>query len=98
MIKYRTIWGEIKPREITRETEKKVFFLGKKYGGEEEEQCEAKESQYQNYFDTWQQAHDFVVRQQEAKVKSLRAQLERENRRLGQIRGMKEPLDTGAKG
>ena len=51
---------------------------------------DAKRSSGFNYFDTFQEAKDFLIGVAENKVRSLRLQLERANGELGQIKGIKE--------
>lgn len=49
-------------------------------------------------FDTFEQAKDFLVANQEDRLKSLRLQLDRENGKLGQLKGLKNPDEKeGAK-
>ena len=84
-------WGDIKPVMVLRETDKQVVCEVSGWMGETVERREAKESQWKTLFGTWEDAKAFIVARQEQKVKSLRAQLESENGRLGQLRGMKNP-------
>jgi len=51
---------------------------------------DAKRSGAYNYFDTFQEAKDFLIDVAENKVRSLRLALERANGELGQIKGLKE--------
>lgn len=93
MIKYRTYFDKIETVEVVRETAASVY-VGEKMGGRRE----AKRSSFYNYFDTWQEAHEFLVLRAEIAVSGAQSRLEAEERRFRQIRGMKEPLDTGARG
>jgi len=95
MIKYRTYFDKIETVEVLRETISSVYV---QTGSKKGERREAKRSSFYNYFDTWQEAHAFLVLRAEIAVDGARSRLENEERRLGQIRGMKEPPDTGAKG
>ena len=51
---------------------------------------DAKRSSGYNYFDTFQEAKEFLIRTAENKVESLRLQLERANMELDRVRGIKE--------
>ena len=93
MIKYRTYFDKIETVKVVRETAASVY-VGEKMGGRRE----AKRSSFYNDFDSWQEAHAFLVSGAESYVEELRMNLERAKGRLGQIRAMKQPLDTGAKG
>ncbi len=95
MIKYRTYFDKIETVEVLRETVSSVYV---QTGSKKGERREAKRSSFYNYFDTWQEAHAFLVSNAELSVESARMNLERAKGRLGQIRAMKQPLDTGAKG
>jgi len=93
MIKYRTYFDKIEPVTVMRETENSVYLAG-----ELREKREDKRSSVYNYFDTWQEAHAFLILRAEVAVSGAQSRLENEERRFRQVRGMKEPLDTGAKG
>ena len=85
MIKYRTATNgtKIEPFEVIKETEKTVF-LG--YG------CrESKSSEHHAWHDTWEGARQFLLKEAEEKVASLRLQLERADGKVGNIKGMKNP-------
>jgi len=59
MIKYVTVFGiDIQEQEIIRETEHMVVY--KTLNGQERR--EKKRGEYKNYFDTWQEAKDFLER------------------------------------
>ena len=90
MIKYRTCWDKIEAVEVLRETEKTVFLPGR---GRRNEEREAKRSDYQNWFDSWDDAKAFLVAGAERKVETARMNLERAKGKLGQLRGMREPTD-----
>ena len=95
MIKYRTYFDKIENVEVLRETVSSVYV---QTGSKKGERREAKRSSFYNDFDSWQEAHAFLVSGAESSVEELRMNLERAKGRLGQIRAMKQPLDTGAKG
>lgn len=85
MIKFRTGgWGNklIESVEIDRETETSIF-IGKTRN--------AKRSSWCSYFDTWEDAHAYLLKKAENAVASARRQLEEANGKLGNIRGLKKP-------
>lgn len=85
---YRARWDEIEEIEVLRETDKQVVLLANDFGKE----CrENKQSEWQNWFNTWEQAHQFILTKADEDVKSLRLQLEQANGKYGQIKGMKTP-------
>jgi hypothetical protein len=51
---------------------------------------DAKRSSGYNYFDSFDEAKEFLIEIAENKVRSLRLQLDRANGELGQIKGIKE--------
>ena len=88
MFKYRTSWDVIERREVVREAEKVVFLMwGKR------EVREAKRSDYQNWFDTWQEAHDFMVDLAEGRVEKAQVTLQRAYDKLERIKEMKPPVN-----
>jgi len=50
-----------------------------------------KRSSYDNYFDSFQEAKDFLIEQGEAQVKTARRRLEEANSYLGNAKGLKDP-------
>ena len=94
MIKYQTKWhgstmAEINALEILRETEKQVVLAPKHIKGKESR--ENKKSDWQCWFDTWDEAHDFLVSEAQKQVDDLRFKLQQANGSLGNIKGMKRP-------
>jgi hypothetical protein len=86
MIKYRTSWNEIEALEVLRETNAQVV---RAVGSHASERREAKRSEYYNWFDTWEDAHAFLIERAEAEVQALRGRLEQAKGRLGNIKGMR---------
>lgn len=83
MIKFRTGgYGNklIESVEVDRETESSVF-IGKNRN--------AKRSSYHNYFDTWEDAKAFLLKNAEEEAASCRRQLEIANGKLGNICGLR---------
>ena len=66
--------------EVDRETDVSVFIDKRRH---------AKRSSYHNYFDTWDQAKDFLLKKAEGEAKKCRRLLEVANGRLGNIRGLR---------
>jgi hypothetical protein len=60
MIKYVTKCGKIEKKEITRETESSVFF-DIDYFGKIQERCERKRTDYHCFFDTFEEAKNYLV-------------------------------------
>lgn len=85
VIKYRTCNGDIEAVEVLRATATMVVLPGKR------EVREAKRSARQNWHDTWEEAHAFILAEAQASVDSLRRRLERATDKLGNIKGMKKP-------
>lgn len=84
MVKYKVdhYWRpEVKKVEIEKETESSVWIKGRR---------EAKETQYHAFFDTFQEAKDFLIDVFEKKAQAVRRQLEQANGHLGNAKGLKE--------
>ena len=95
MIKYKTTGypstpdAKIKKMEVEKETTKCIWIKG--HSGSKAVRSN-KHSGYENYFDTWQEAHKYILELAEKKVESIRYQLNQANGLLGNIKGMKEEL------
>jgi hypothetical protein len=84
MIKYRTRWSDkIEIVTVDRETENSIWSAG---------QRSAKRSSYANYWDSWTEAHHFLLEKAEQEVNYARMKLERVKGTFGNIKGMKEPV------
>ena len=84
MIKYRTGgWSRrpIVPIEVERETASSVWINGNRHG---------KMTDYHQYWDTFYDAHAYLIANAERAVDSCRLSLERAKGELGNIRGLKE--------
>lgn len=88
MIKYRTEFFKIEAIEVLRETDKQ--FVVSKFGRERRVN---KISRWSNWHDTWEEAHVFLVSDAQAKIYSLRTQLDQANGKLAQIKGMKSSVE-----
>ncbi len=82
MIKYRSFCGEIKAIEVLRETDKMVYIS--------EHTREAKRSDHQNWFDSWDDAKAFLVAKAKEEVAIAQMNLERAKVKLWQIQGMRK--------
>lgn len=74
---------EIKAVEIERETEHTVTLL--------DGRRENKVTTWDKYFDSWSEAHAFLMAKAEEKVEAAREKLQRARDVLGNIKGMKKP-------
>jgi hypothetical protein len=86
MIKYRTGgWGKnlIEVVEVEKETVNSVWLKGSSTR-------RLKLSGFHNYFNTWEEAKNFLQDQADRKVDSLRRQLEQAKGEQGNIKGMKK--------
>ncbi len=84
MIKFKasTIGNRIEKVEVVGETE---CFVKLPNGRKD-----AKRSEWQNYFDSFDDAKNYLIDKAQKRVDSLRTQLESANGELGQIKGIKE--------
>lgn len=77
--KYKTSYGnKIEKVDCVRETDKR-------------ERREAKISSYDCYFDTWEEAHEYLLKITGDKVCRARYLLERARDEYGNVKGMKRP-------
>lgn len=88
MIKYRTTWSYgIEAVEVSRETAKTVV-LRNAHGLEIREN---KRSDWQNWHDTWEGAHQFLLYKAEDELNSAKMELQKARDRYGNIKRMKKP-------
>jgi len=87
MIKYKTggYHKEIEAVEIEKESEKSVWINGR---------TQLKHTSYHNYFDTWQQGKDFLVKEAQQKVDLCAKRLEYSQEKQAELL---EKLDTEEK-
>lgn len=72
----------IEPVEVEKETEKSIWING----------CiRRKTSGYEKYFDTWQEAHDYLKNQAESKISRLSAELEKQRNKLETLLKLENP-------
>ena len=89
MIKYRTMWNEIKEVEIKKETPKQVVLL--------DESREAKISDWRSYFDTWREAKAHLVEMAQEKIIKAESHLKYEMQILVGIEALNKDDATGGK-
>ncbi len=78
--------AEIEAVEVSRETDKYVFVL---FRNRKVERKELKISDWNEYYDTWEDAHAALTLDAEWKVKNARRNLELANSYVGNIKGMR---------
>ena len=85
MIKYTTgFTTTIQEQEIVRETEHMVVYVN--FNGQERR--EKKQSEYKNYFDTWQDAKDFLQRKYTNKKARAEINLADANKELEKVKAL----------
>jgi hypothetical protein len=78
--------------EVLRETKASVYVPTNGFQPKgEKERREAKMTEYAQYHDTWEAAHEFLMVRAQAEVAKARRSLELANSKLGNIKGMKPP-------
>lgn len=88
---YRARFGKIEKFAVLKETAAQVVFLNERG----KEQRENKTTDWYSWHKSWDEAKAHLVAEAQAKVDSLRLQLERANGELGQRKGMKAPANAG---
>ena len=85
MIKYITGFNTtIQEQEIVRETEHMVVYVN--FNGQERR--EKKQNEYKNYFDTWQDAKDFLQRKYTNKKARAEINLADANKELEKVKAL----------
>ena len=82
--KYRTWFGTIQKIDVEKETSSSVWIGGRR---------RAKEGQSERFYDTWLEAWDYLLEEANKDVMLARRRLEMANGKLGNIKGMKEPVE-----
>lgn len=83
-------WGaEIKKVIAVRETDKCIFIEGDRGAPRRE----PKVSDYHHYHNTWNEARDHLMAVAEESVRLARRHLERAHSKLGNIKGLKPPVE-----
>lgn len=86
IVKYKSGFNKIEKVSIVRETGGSVFVLNG-YGQE----CRSPKL---GYFNTWNDAHEFLTAKATKNVNEARRHLELANATLGNIKGLKPPKDA----
>jgi hypothetical protein len=74
--------GKIVEAEVERESDTSVWIGGRRA---------AKKTEWRRYFDSWEEAHQYLLDLAASKVVHVRNELQRANDRLGNVKGMKKP-------
>ena len=92
MIKYRTGFtfrsNPIDKVEVERETDSSVWIKNTTTG---KDRRVSKTGKYENYFDTWEQAKIYLLKEAEDELNAARRNLERAQSKYGNIKGLKKP-------
>jgi hypothetical protein len=82
--------------EVERATKSTVWLLTNLYAGDgrryEQAKRESRIAERHSYHDTWEEAHNLLMKRAEREVELARLQLQRVNGNYGRIKGMK-PLE-----
>ena len=89
--RYHTTITEV---ECLKESEK--FVIIRLFGGDGKpyERILARTSRYDNYFDTWEQAHSYLLGRAENRLNAAHLELQKAQDECGNVKGMKKPGDT----
>jgi hypothetical protein len=91
MIRYMTEkYGiDITPVEVVKETEKSVFVqVGKRLDRH------AKKTAYDQWFTTWEEAHNFLVKRTQGKIRRLKDDLEGAEENLAELLTLEKPEEN----
>lgn len=99
MIKYKASRWDWKPKidsvHVVSETPKTVLVeVNDQYGGARFR--ESKQCSVHSYFDTWEEAHKFLMEACQGELDSARRRLASAQDRLGNVKGMKPPKQEDA--
>jgi len=81
--------NKIEEIEATRTTAKSVWYMGDSWGKTEERRA-ARQSSYERYFDTWEEAHAYLLGRTERALAQARRQLQNAQGEHGNVKGMKQ--------
>lgn len=89
MKKFRTWYDtRIEEVEVTRETEQSVFLPAGTRFHKNGERREAKRSDHMNYFDTWDEARDFLIDREKDAIRGHQNDITRHQETLRKIEEM----------
>ncbi len=86
ILKWKTNDVEITRVAVDRETKHYVFFNGLRFRDKQ-----AKRSDFECFFDTWQEAHDHLIKRAEARLRAAESALSGAQRYLRTLENMEEP-------
>jgi hypothetical protein len=86
--KYKTIFERIEVVEVERETADSVWVF--RYGGETARRA-AKQTCFECYYDSWEEAHAALMVEAERNLEAARQALARAQGKYGNVKGMKAP-------
>jgi len=81
--------AKIEEVEVLRTTAQSVFFPKSRSGVKGKEDRHAKHSDHANYFETWEEAKEYLMDAAENKLSGARRQLELAQAFHGNVKGMK---------
>ena len=92
IIKYRTTsnFKEIEKREITRETEKNIFYIYTYHDGTKQEVRELKRSTYQNWHNSFEDAREFIIKRLTSNLDYLNSQITETSKKLLVVESLTE--------
>ena len=93
MVKYKSRMGAITKHEILRETPKQVVLERKSWDGKTYQIRESKRTDFHQWHDSWEDAHEFLVRQKRQKIAYIKEQLGREEKKLIELESWTEPKE-----
>ena len=85
----------IEEKEILRETPKSIFYAFKFNNGVPAENRDPKQSAFHTYFDTWREAHNFLVEHKQSQINELSLNLQKANDALKIIKDMAKTREGG---
>lgn len=92
IVKYKTTYdSRIERVEALRETEFYLFFSSESYLRKNIERREAKRSDWNNYFDTWEEAKQFLLDRAQSKLDSARFRLQEAQGKYENIKCLTNP-------
>jgi len=94
--KYRTRWTDtIECFEVVKETPKQVVYLNHRRWsiGDSvlKEEREAKQSEYNNWHDTFEEAQDFLIAKSQSQIDSAKRQIDVARSNIDLVKKMKDP-------
>jgi len=84
---------EITRHDIVKETPKQITYIKKWPRCNDSEHKEAKHCSSQHWFDTFDEAKEFLVARCEMKVENSKKQLQRHRSQLGNAKSIKQAID-----